>query len=164
MSSSRKVRDRAWQQLVNLVMDSRWDWRRRMSEAAGLPFSRVRALDRLRRGPLTLRELAQVIGTDAPATTTIVNDLHERGLVTRKEHPEDRRAKMVALTPGGQKLIELAKGVNDRAPAILDRLEDEEVRQLLQLLGRLGSDSPPPDSGGDAGAPVRGVPPPRRKS
>jgi len=139
MSASRKPRDRAWQQLVSFVMDSRWDWRRRMSEAAGLPFSRVRALDRLRRGPLTLRDLAEVIGTDAPATTTIVNDLHERGLVTRKEHPEDRRAKVVSLTPEGRKVIEVAKAVNDRAPAILERLDADEVGQLLRLLGKLTS-------------------------
>jgi DNA-binding MarR family transcriptional regulator len=94
-------RDRAWQCLVALVMDGRWDWRRKMSEAAGLPFSRVRALDRLRRGPLTLRALAEVIGTDPPATTVLVNDLEARGLVVRETHPEDKRAKVVSLTARG---------------------------------------------------------------
>ena len=101
--ASKNDRDRTWQQLVALVMDSRWDWRRKMSDAAGLPFSRVRALDRLTRGPLTLRALADPIGTDAPAATVLVNDLEERGFVVRELNPEDKRAKFVSLTPEGRR-------------------------------------------------------------
>jgi DNA-binding MarR family transcriptional regulator len=132
-----KERDRAWQRLVGVVMDSRWDWRRKMSEAAGLPFSRVRALDRLSRGSLTLRALGDVIGTDAPATTVIVNDLEERGLVVRETHPEDKRAKQVTLTAEGRKLLRVARAVNDKAPAIFENLTDAEVAELIRIVDRL---------------------------
>ena len=135
--ASKSDRDRTWQSLVALVMDSRWDWRRKMSDAAGLPFSRVRALDRLTRGPLTLGTLAEVMGTDAPAATVIVNDLEERGLVVRQAHPEDRRAKVVSLTAQGRKVMRAARAVTDEAPAPFEGLSDGEVEQLRKIVGRL---------------------------
>jgi DNA-binding MarR family transcriptional regulator len=137
-------RDRAWQRLVALVMDSRWDWRRKMSDATGLPFSRVRTLDRLQRGgPMTLRALADVIGADAPATTVIVNDLEARGLVTREAHPDDRRAKVVALTAEGRRVCRAGRAVTERAPATLDALTDKDVVDLLRILSRLDNPSDP---------------------
>lgn len=135
--ASKSDRDRAWQRLVALVMDSRWDWRRKMADAAGLPFSRVRALDRLTRGPLTLRALAEVMGTDAPAATVIVNDLEERGLVLRQAHPEDRRAKVVSLTAEGRKVMRAARAVTDEAPAPFEVLSEGEVEQLRKIVDRL---------------------------
>jgi DNA-binding MarR family transcriptional regulator len=131
-------RDRAWQHLVAFVMDGRWDWRRKMAEAAGLPFSRVRALDRLRRGPLTLRGLAEVIGTDAPATTVIVNDLEARGLVVRESHPDDKRAKVVSLTAEGRRVMRSAHAVTEKAPATFDALSDKDVADLVRIVARLG--------------------------
>jgi DNA-binding MarR family transcriptional regulator len=132
-------RDEAWQRLVTFVMDGRWDWRQKMSEATGLPFSRVRALDRLLHGPLTLRVLAEVIGTDAPAATVIVNDLEARGLVVRQTHAEDKRAKVVSLTAEGRRVIRLAHAVRDKAPAALEVLTDGEVADLMRIVARLQS-------------------------
>ena len=56
---ARGVADQVWQTMVSLVMDSRDDWRRKAAEAAGIPFSRVRALRRLER---MLRRLASSPG------------------------------------------------------------------------------------------------------
>jgi DNA-binding MarR family transcriptional regulator len=131
-------RDRAWQGLVAVVMDGRWDWRRKMSEAAGLPFSRVRALDRLRRGPLTMRALAEVTGTDPPATTVIVNDLEARGLVVRETHPDDKRAKVVTLTAEGRRVMQSARAVNEKAPPTFDDLSDKDAADLIRIAERLG--------------------------
>src|SRR3546814_17872345 len=71
--------EHAWHILVSLVMESRGDWRRKISEATGMPFSRYRALKRLRAESRTLRDLAEEMGTDAPATTVLVDDLDTRG-------------------------------------------------------------------------------------
>jgi DNA-binding MarR family transcriptional regulator len=131
-------RDRAWQRLVALVMDNRWDWRHKMSDAVGLPFSRVRALDRLSHGPLTLKALADVIGTDAPAASVIVTDLEERGLVVREPHAEDKRAKVVSLTPEGRRVLKAARAVNDKAPAPFDVLDAHDVTKLEAILKKLG--------------------------
>ena len=130
-------RNQAWQRLVALVMDSRWDWRRRMTDAAGLPFSRVRALDRLQHGPLTLSALAEVIGADPPATTVIVNDLEARGLVLREVHPGDRRVKTVSLTTEGRRVMRAARSVTERAPESFSALSDQDVAALDRIVTRL---------------------------
>ena len=85
--------DATWRLIVEVVMDTRGEWRRKVTDATGLPFSRIRALWRLERGPRTLAELAQDMGADAPATTVLVEALVERGLAKRTPHPTDRRAK-----------------------------------------------------------------------
>ncbi|MCL2447778.1 MAG: MarR family transcriptional regulator [Polyangiaceae bacterium] len=133
-------RDHVWQRLVALVLDNRWDWRRKMSDAAGLPFSRVRALDRLHHGPLTLRALGEVIGADPPATTVIVNDLEARGLVVREAHPEDKRAKVVSLTAEGRRLVRAVRSAKDKAPPEFAALSDKDVTDLLRIVERLGGE------------------------
>jgi DNA-binding MarR family transcriptional regulator len=125
--------DRVWKAIVALVMDTRGDWRRKVAEATGLPFTRTRALRRLAAGPLTLRALAESLGTDAPAATVAVNDLAQRGLVTRSEHPDDRRAKLVSLTAAGRAALRAERSVVDHAPAALAALSPEEVRTLARI-------------------------------
>ena len=131
--------DRVWQAIVTLVMDSRGDWRRRVAEATGLPFSQVRALKRLSNGPLTLSELASAMDADAPAATVAVNGLEERGLVERKARGDDRRVKTVELTGEGRKALRRAKALVEPAPDILRSLSDEDVALLGRILARVGS-------------------------
>jgi DNA-binding MarR family transcriptional regulator len=126
--------DRVWHALVSLVMDSRGDWKRKVADATGLPFSRVRALRRLVDGPLTLRDLAESMASDAPAATLAVNDLEERGLVRREPHPDDRRAKLVTLTMEGRRVVGLARKVTDRAPDSLAALSAKDVAALWRIL------------------------------
>ena len=108
-----------------------------MAEAAGLPFSRVRALDRLRRGSLSLRALAEVVGTDPPATTVIVNDLEARGLVVRETHPDDKRTKVVSLTTEGRRVARVARAVTEKAPATFEALTEKDVADLMRIVERL---------------------------
>jgi DNA-binding MarR family transcriptional regulator len=118
-------------------MDSIGDWRRKMTAATGLPFSRVRALRRLGPGPLTLRALAESMSTDAPAATVIVNDLEARGLVRRAPHPDDKRAKVVSLTPDGKRLVRSAEAVMESAPPSFDALDAKDVEDLTRIVKRL---------------------------
>jgi DNA-binding MarR family transcriptional regulator len=126
--------DRAWESLVALVMETRGDWRRKVAEATGLSFSRVRALRRLAGGPLTLRELAESMTTDAPAATVLVNDLEARGLVQRRSHPTDRRAKMVSLTAAGKRTLGAARTVTEHAPDALTALPAEDIAALVRIV------------------------------
>jgi DNA-binding MarR family transcriptional regulator len=129
--------ERAWRRLVELVMETRGDWRRKVTEATGLPFSRVRALWRLERGPRTLRELADDMGVDAPATTVLIDALEKRGLVRRTPHPTDRRAKEVSLTPAGRRMLEVVDGLSDEPPVALRQLPAAELKRLCATLGKL---------------------------
>lgn len=129
--------ERAWQILQSLVMERLGDWRRKVSEATGLPFNRVRVLRRLRNEPRTLVELAQEIGTDAPAATVLVNDLEARGLVERRPHPENRRAKLVSLTPAGREVIAAMRKIKDPPPALLANLPPRDLASLRRILERM---------------------------
>ena len=127
----------AWRLLVELVMETRGEWRRKVSEATGLPFSRARALWRLERGPLSLSELAQDMGTDAPAATVLINALEERGLVKREAHPTDRRAKQVSLTAAGRRVLAVIASITDQPPPALAALPPAELAALRRTLAKV---------------------------
>jgi len=129
--------ERTWRLLVELVMETRCEWRRKVADATGLPFSRVRALWRLERGPRTLKELADDMGTDAPAATVLINALEGRGLVKREQHPTDRRAKQVSLTAGGRRMLDVVERITDRPPETLASLPAEELERLRITLQKL---------------------------
>jgi len=130
--------DQLWQMMVGLVWETRGEWRRKVSEATGLPFSRTRVLRRLLDAPMTLTQLADATSSDAPATTVAVNDLENRGLVERYPHPENRRAKLVSLTPAGRQIVEVARRtVRDDAPAGVQNLSKTDLAHLRRILERI---------------------------
>ena len=136
-ATPRSDAERTWRLMVELVMETRGEWRRKVSDATGLPFSRVRALWRLERGPRTLSELADDMGTDAPAATVLINALEERGLVKRTPHPTDRRAKLVSLTAGGRRMVDIVEKITDQPPEALESLPTEELKRLRRTLEKL---------------------------
>jgi DNA-binding MarR family transcriptional regulator len=134
--------ERTWRLVVDVVMETRGEWRRRVAEATGMPFSRTRALRRLEQGPLTLTELAEDMGIDAPAATVLINALETRGLVKRTPHPTDRRAKQVVITAAGRRILAVVDKLEDEPPpgfAQLSREELASLRRALQPRGDAGS-------------------------
>ena len=129
----------AWRLLVELVMETRGEWRRKVSEATGLPFSHARALWRLERGPRSLTELAQDMVIDAPAATVLINALESRGLVKRKAHPTDRRAKQVSLTAAGRRMLAVVANITDQPPSSLTGLPRAELAALHRTLEKIVS-------------------------
>jgi DNA-binding MarR family transcriptional regulator len=123
-----------WRGLVNLMMELRGDWRRAISSATGLPFGRWRVLRHLTDGPRTLRELAQVLGSDAPATTVTVNDLEHRGLVVRTPHPTNRRAKLVSLTAEGHAIVVRGRRVMERPPTAFTTIAPSDLAALARVV------------------------------
>jgi DNA-binding MarR family transcriptional regulator len=126
--------DQVWLMLVSMVFEGRGDWRRKVTEATGLPFSRVRALRRLVDKPLTMSELAEEMNTDAPAATVAVNDLEARDLVQRQPHPTNRRCKLVSLTAAGRRVVAAVRRVSDQAPAALQVLPAGELAEFKRIL------------------------------
>lgn len=130
--------DSLWQLMVGLVWETRREWRRKVSEVSGLPFSRVRILWRLVDAPMTLKQIADDTGSDAPATTVAVNYLEERGLVERQPHPDNRRAKLVSLTRAGRQMVDkVHRTVRDDAPAGLQALSRTDLAHLRRILERI---------------------------
>jgi DNA-binding MarR family transcriptional regulator len=131
--------DDVWRLLTHLVMDTRDQWKRTVTERTGMPFSRIRVLRRLRPGPLSVKDLARAATMDAPATTVVVNDLEQRGLVVREIDPANRRCKLVTLTPAGDAVCDLAMTTPDPPPDSLSALSPAELRALHDLLRKIES-------------------------
>ncbi|MGL5811078.1 MAG: MarR family winged helix-turn-helix transcriptional regulator [Nocardioides sp.] len=54
--------------------------------------------------PVTQKRLADHAATDPMMTSQVLRALERRGLVRRRPHPDDHRAKSVAVTPAGYTL------------------------------------------------------------
>ncbi|MFD9904913.1 MarR family winged helix-turn-helix transcriptional regulator [Streptomyces sp. NPDC059063] len=84
-------------------------------------------------GPMTLRELSERMSCE-PSNATFVSDrLEEQGLVERRPHPSDRRAKQLVLTPKGDALRErlLALLAEESPLSPLSEREQDDLRELL---------------------------------
>jgi len=126
---------RAWRAMSDLVHDQ--DRKVAVSEALGLSWARVLLLRVLAAEPKTLRALAEWLAADAPYVTLMVDDLEQRGLVRRKPHPEDRRAKLVTLTAAGRAAAARAEAILDEPPAALREVPAKELAAVLDVLERL---------------------------
>jgi DNA-binding MarR family transcriptional regulator len=125
----------AWRAMADVVHDH--DRKVAVSQALGLSWARVLTLRRLATQPHTLRALAQWLTADPPYVTLIVDDLEERGLVRRKPHPEDRRAKLVQLTAAGRAAAARAEAILDEPPAALRDAPAKDLAAMLRVLERL---------------------------
>jgi DNA-binding MarR family transcriptional regulator len=91
-------------------------------------------LRRLLGGPAKMSDLAARLGTDKPYLTIMIEDLVQRGLVTRMVAPDDRRVKVVALTDTGREVAaEAERIVSEPAPGLY-QLNPEELATLVRLL------------------------------
>src|SRR5580658_5716993 len=100
--------------MADLVLDN--ERRREVSEQTGLSFGRMKALRRIAGRPMSMRELAGLLGMDPPNLTTVVDDLERSGLVERQAHPTDRRIKLVVATAKGEVLAKQANEILERPP------------------------------------------------
>jgi DNA-binding MarR family transcriptional regulator len=110
--------------------------RRAVADALGMSFGRTRALRRLARRPMSMRELADALGIEAPNATVIVDDLEAQGLVRRRPHPTDRRAKVVEATRKGKELARRADEIIATPPPALSALEAGDLEALTRILAR----------------------------
>jgi DNA-binding MarR family transcriptional regulator len=98
---------------------------------------RVKALLQLAQGPLSLSGLAEAVSVDAPYATLIVDTLEERGLVERHADPDDRRRKLVELTPAGNEAIRRLLTIMYEPPPGFAELSPGELDVLEDLVGRI---------------------------
>ena len=132
-----RLADEVWRAMAAAVIDNRDSWKRAVVERTGLPFSRIRVLRRLARGPMSVKQVAAAATMDAPAATVAVNDLEDRGLVVRTPDPTNRRCKVVSLTDAGHDMVDAIDSIDDPAPAVLAGLDDAELKELRALLAHL---------------------------
>jgi MarR family transcriptional regulator, 2-MHQ and catechol-resistance regulon repressor len=93
----------------------------------------------LHKGPLPVNTIGPKVWLTPGSISVAVDRLVKRGLVLRKDHPDDRRVRQVELTAKGRALI--TRGFGEHAAAMEDVagvLSKNERLTLLRLLKKLG--------------------------
>jgi DNA-binding MarR family transcriptional regulator len=137
MDARSEVSREVWLLMSELVLDNQR--RREVADALGISFGRSRAIRRLARQPMSMRELAAALGIDPPNATVVVDDLEAQGLVRRRPHPTDRRAKLVEVTRKGKALARRADAILATPPPALTALGTEELETLRRILASVDS-------------------------
>ena len=93
----------------------------------------------LHKGPLTIGEIQSRVPLALGSMTATVDRLEERKLIRRTPSPDDRRARVLKLTPRGKAAVEEAFRRHaadlESAMAVLTSSEKRELRSLLKKLG-----------------------------
>ena len=94
----------------------------------------------LHKGPQPVNAIGRRVELTSGAITTAVDRLESRGLVTRKAHPSDRRARIVQLTAAGeQKAAKIFAGHKAAMDVAASALSKTERATLIALLKKLGT-------------------------
>lgn len=119
--------------LVNGLAQQIADHVRERAVALGLTAAQATALRELT-GPMTMRELAERMSCEPSNATFVVDKLEHRGLIERRAHPTDRRARYLVLTTEGSTLREqlLTLLTQDSPLAGLTRKEQRTLHSLLE--------------------------------
>ncbi len=94
----------------------------------------------LHKGPLTITQIQGKVLLASGSMTAAVDRVETMGLVIRKTTKEDRRARLLELTPEGRRLIEPAFAAHvahlEQAMSALDSKEKNQLYRGLKKLGR----------------------------
>lgn len=116
---------------------------RRSISSLGLTSGTFNVLASLRRAGgdycLNPSDLMNTLWVTSGAVSKRVDRLERMGLVTRTQHPSDRRAITVCLTEEGREVIDQAvdRHVQNGASILSTVYTDDEVDQLIGLLSKL---------------------------
>lgn len=92
----------------------------------------------LHKGPLLINTLGKFVLLTSGSMTAAVDRLEQRGLVERRNDPDDRRTRFVHLTAKGNKLIKRAFVHHEtEIEQLMSALTDEERKQLASSLMKL---------------------------
>src|ERR1700747_1830886 len=109
-------------------------------EETGLGLSDFGVLELLlNKGPLPVNTIGPIVDLTPGSISTAVDRLFAKGLVTRVESTEDRRVRIVALTPRGKDLIVSAfQKHSGQMKRVFSELSAEELHCLEAALKKVG--------------------------
>ncbi|WP_116198462.1 MarR family winged helix-turn-helix transcriptional regulator [Amycolatopsis circi] len=136
MTEPRAIAERELCGLVNGLAQQIADHVRERAVTLGLTAAQATALRELT-GPMTMRELAERMSCEPSNATFVVDKLEKQGLIERRAHPSDRRAKHLVLTEDGmalrERLLELLTrdsplaGLNPKEQRVLQGLLEQAI-------------------------------------
>jgi DNA-binding MarR family transcriptional regulator len=137
MKSTKSHACEAWQLLVKLFFNQRADLPTVASQFELSP-AQCHVLHLIEPGqPIPMGRLAEALACDASNVTGLVDRLESRGLVRRQPSSEDRRIKVLELTPAGARLRSTVLERMTKPPDSLARLSAEEQQALVRILKRV---------------------------
>ena len=109
-------------------------------EETGLGLSDFGVLEvLLHKGPLPVNTIGPIVDLTPGSISIAVDRLFAKGLVTRAESAEDRRVRIVALTPSGKDLIASAFRMHSgQMKRVFSELSSEELRGLETAVKKVG--------------------------
>jgi MarR family 2-MHQ and catechol resistance regulon transcriptional repressor len=109
-------------------------------EETGLGLSDFGVLEvLLHKGPLPVNTIGPIVDLTPGSISIAVDRLFAKGLVTRVESTEDRRVRIIALTPRGKDLIVPAfRKHSGQMRRVFFELSAEELRDLEMALKKVG--------------------------
>ncbi|MBV9417330.1 MAG: MarR family transcriptional regulator [Solirubrobacterales bacterium] len=89
-------------------------------------------------GQHTQTEIARLVGLDKTTMVVTADELEATGLAERRSSSTDRRARVIAVTPEGERKVREADQVLDRVREdVLSALAPEDREVFLRALGTL---------------------------
>jgi MarR family 2-MHQ and catechol resistance regulon transcriptional repressor len=109
-------------------------------EETGLGLSDFGVLEvLLHKGPLPVNTIGPIVNLTPGSISIAVDRLFAKGLVSRVESADDRRVRMVGLTPRGKALIVSAfRKHSGQMNRVFSELSPEELRGLEAALKKVG--------------------------
>ncbi|KAB7782758.1 MarR family winged helix-turn-helix transcriptional regulator [Methylorubrum populi] len=116
---------RQWRRLANSTTDAHG-----VSEAKALPLVLIGRLG----GEPRQNALAEAVGIEGPSLVRLLDQLEAAGLVTRKEDPTDRRAKVLSLTDTGRSVVARIEADLDRLrKAVFSKVSASDLEASLRV-------------------------------
>ena len=111
----------------------------KMKFDSALPFSQMAMLHLVEEHEGTsIGELSKLLGITSSAVTQLVDELENKGYLSRQSRPDDRRALEINLTQKCKShLFELKTMQVERLGVMFNALSDEELQQYLALNRKL---------------------------
>ena len=123
--------------IPGVMREIRSQMRSRTSEFLTVP--QLRALSFVNRnGGSTLSDLAAHIGLTLPSASRMVDGLASKGLVTREEHPVDRRRVRLYVTRRGRSILSASRsGTLAHLSKKLEGVGEDERETVVRAMGVL---------------------------
>jgi len=131
-SNSNGAAHEAWGLLSGLVYPPPFAAIARELDLRPAAFGTLRMLDR----PRTMSEVADALHCDNSNVTGIVDNLEEKGLAQRRASEEDRRVKLIELTPEGRRVHTRLSKTFATPPEWVDSLSTADQQGLRDILRR----------------------------
>lgn len=134
------------------------DLEQQVHRPAGMTWAAFRVLFTIKSiGEISPMRLAHLSNTSAASISSVLKTLDGYGMISRTANENDGRAVLLSLTSSGEAAVaELFTRNNNRVSQWVTRYTEEERAELVRLLGRVLTESSPPElSAEERRAPIR---------